>query len=594
MYQVLYRKWRPKTFSDVSGQPQVTKTLQNEIKAGRINHAYLFTGSRGTGKTTCAKIFAKAVNCLNPVDGNPCGECENCRGIESGEILDVVEMDAASNRGIDDIRDIIDKAQFAPAKAKYRVYIVDEVHMLTDQAFNALLKTLEEPPEHVIFILATTEVHKLPETIISRCQRFDFHRIAAESIADRLKFVAENENVTVSDDAALLIAAVADGALRDALSLLDRCIALDSNITADTVRKAAGLAKKDYLYDLANCCINKNTSKALEIVDKLYNEAKDMARLCDELIDHFRNLMIIKTVKSPREFVVMSEEEFENAQIQADYLSLEEIVYIMDILEQSYQRMGKGSANRTELETALVKLSAPELDFSMEALLSRISALESAVKKGITIVQPEISSREKSEKNSDKTLQASKDHQPDSNEENREEQSECSQSQSKTDKNEIENILHPKTANGSGFSDTDNSQEEQIQSDTSPLKTPVKKQINYQEIYNNAKPFLQWPEVVEHLAKYSKTIAMSFTDTNAYESGNYLLIDSSSSLPFDLLKVSTQREKIREAILEITGKKYSLGPYRKPEAQEEKKADPLDAFAKSIEDSGINLTLEDK
>lgn len=571
MYQVLYRKWRPKTFADVSGQPQATVTLQNEIKIGRINHAYLFTGSRGTGKTTCAKIFAKAVNCLNTTDGNPCGECENCKGIESGEILDIVEMDAASNRGIDDIRDIIDKAQFAPAKAKYRVYIVDEVHMLTDQAFNALLKTLEEPPKHVIFILATTEVHKLPATIVSRCQRFDFHRIPADAIADRLEYVSQQENVNITRDAALLIAAVADGALRDALSLLDRCIALDTNVDSDIVRKAAGLAKRDYLFDLASCCINKNVAKALEIVDSLYTQAKDMARLCDEIIDHFRNLMIIKTVKNPKGFLVMSEDEFDNAQTQADYLSLEEIVYIMDVLEQSYQRMGRGSSNRTELETALVKLSSPELDFSMEALLSRIAALESAVKKGIkvTAVAPK---EEKSEPKPEKEEKVEEivDEEPE----------EVKMSTS----NSIETALKP------AVNTNNNSVEENTPVPTQPVRQKPK--VNYEEIYNNATPFLQWPEVVEHLHKYSKTIASSFTDTNAYESGNYLLIDSKTTLPFELLKFSTQRDTIREAILEITGKKFKLGPYKKPEKQEEQKADPLDSFVKNLEDKGINITNE--
>ena len=571
MYQVLYRKWRPKTFADVSGQPQATVTLQNEIKIGRINHAYLFTGSRGTGKTTCAKIFAKAVNCLNTTDGNPCGECENCKGIESGEILDIVEMDAASNRGIDDIRDIIDKAQFAPAKAKYRVYIVDEVHMLTDQAFNALLKTLEEPPKHVIFILATTEVHKLPATIVSRCQRFDFHRIPADAIADRLEFVSQQENVNITRDAALLIAAVADGALRDALSLLDRCIALDTNVDSDIVRKAAGLAKRDYLFDLASCCINKNVAKALDIIDSLYTQAKDMTRLCDEIIDHFRNLMIIKTVKNPKEFLVMSEDEFDNAQTQADYLSLEEIVYIMDVLEQSYQRMGRGSSNRTELETALVKLSSPELDFSMEALLSRIAALESAVKKGIkvTAVAPK---EEKSEPKPEKEEKVEEivDEEPE----------EVKMSTS----NSIETALKP------AVNTNNNSVEENTPVPTQPVRQKPK--VNYEEIYNNATPFLQWPEVVEHLHKYSKTIASSFTDTNAYESGNYLLIDSKTTLPFELLKFSTQRDTIREAILEITGKKFKLGPYKKPEKQEEQKADPLDSFVKNLEDKGINITNE--
>ena len=443
--------------------------------------------------------------------------------------------------------------------------------MLTDQAFNALLKTLEEPQKHVIFILATTEVHKLPATIVSRCQRFDFHRIPADAIADRLEFVSQQENVNITRDAALLIAAVADGALRDALSLLDRCIALDTNVDSDIVRKAAGLAKRDYLFDLASCCINKNVAKALEIVDSLYTQAKDMARLCDEIIDHFRNLMIIKTVKNPKGFLVMSEDEFDNAQTQADYLSLEEIVYIMDVLEQSYQRMGRGSSNRTELETALVKLSSPELDFSMEALLSRIAALESAVKKGIkvTAVAPK---EEKSEPKPEKEEKVEEivDEEPE----------EVKMSTS----NSIETALKP------AVNTNNNSVEENTPAPTQPVRQKPK--VNYEEIYNNATPFLQWPEVVEHLHKYSKTIASSFTDTNAYESGNYLLIDSKTTLPFELLKFSTQRDTIREAILEITGKKFKLGPYKKPEKQEEQKADPLDSFVKNLEDKGINITNE--
>ena len=385
MYRVLYRKWRPQTFDDVSGQEHITTTLKNELIAGRLNHAYLFTGSRGTGKTTCAKILAKAVNCLDIHNGNPCGKCEVCRGIDDGSILDVVEMDAASNRNIDDIRQIIDEVQFKPAKCKYRVYIIDEVHMLTTQAFNALLKTLEEPPEHVIFILATTEVHKLPQTILSRCQKFEFHRIPPRAIADRLLFVAQQEEVTLSDSAAMLIASVADGALRDGLSLLDRCIAISSDIDEEVVRNAAGLARKTYLYELAACAINKNTAKSLEIIDRLYGESKDMARLCDELIAHFRALMLIKSVRNPRDILVMSDDEFEEAQTQSDYLSLADIVYYMDVLSRAYQRMGKGTGDRTELEMAMVKLSSSELDGTTEAMTQRISALEKAVKYRATV-----------------------------------------------------------------------------------------------------------------------------------------------------------------------------------------------------------------
>ena len=290
MYQVLYRKWRPKVFEDVAGQPQVTVTLKNELQSNRINHAYLFTGSRGTGKTTCAKILAKAVNCLNLQNGDPCGECEICRGIDEGTVMDISEIDAASNNGVDNIRTIIEESSFTPTKAKYRVYIIDEVHMLSPGAFNALLKTLEEPPSHVVFILATTEVHKLPATILSRCQRFDFHRIASQSIADRLKFVAQQENVQLDDDAALLIASVSDGALRDALSLLDRCIGVSGQITEKVVHNTAGLAGRGYLFDITDSIIDKSVKNALELVEKLHNESKDMGRLCEELILYLINL----------------------------------------------------------------------------------------------------------------------------------------------------------------------------------------------------------------------------------------------------------------------------------------------------------------
>ena len=697
MYRVLYRKWRPKTFDDVVGQPQVTKTLQNEIKLGRINHAYLFTGSRGTGKTSCAKIFAKAVNCLDPENGNPCGKCKNCLGIEQGEILDVVEMDAASNRGIDDIREIIEKARFAPAKGKYRVYIVDEVHMLTDQAFNALLKILEEPPEHVIFILATTEVHKLPATIISRCQRFDFHRISADAIAHRLKFVAQQEEVALTDDGALLISAVSDGALRDALSLLDRCIALSKNINSEIVQKAAGLAKKDYLYELASCCINKNSAKAMEIVDGLYADSKDMARLCEELTDHFRNLMLIKTVKNPRRYMVMSDDDFDTAQTQADYLAVEEIVYIMDVLQQSCGRMGRVSSNRTELETALIKLTAPEMDFSLDALLSRLSALERAVKKAGRITNDNSYNEKTTETNDNAPLMGNKDSvagkeisenrqstqntqsleskQSLSNNdtaENRQsldntesventdntdniknngndvqlspqdEKSDSAATDSSYRESRIDRELNP--AKHRAYSEDDdrseqgqhlqNSQEQGQQSPSSreqgrqtqnyqaqnpqaqnpqaqnpqaqnpQAQNPqeqnlpgqaVPKQnsaVDREELVRSAKPFLQWPEVVEHMASCAKSIAMHFVDTSAYESGNYLLIDADSPTPFEMLKNSETREAVRESIAEITGKKYSLGPYRKLENQQEVKTDPLDDFVKNLEENGINITEE--
>ncbi|MFR7553197.1 MAG: DNA polymerase III subunit gamma/tau, partial [Acutalibacteraceae bacterium] len=275
MYKALYRKYRPQLFADVVGQPQVTVTLKNELMAGRISHAYLFTGSRGTGKTTCAKILAKAVNCLDPQDGDPCGACPVCRGLDDGSILDVVEIDAASNNGVDSIRALIEESNFTPANAKYRVYIIDEVHMLSVAAFNALLKTLEEPPAHVIFILATTEVHKLLPTILSRCQRFDFRRIAPEDIAERLELVCEKEHVEIDRDAAMLIAVTADGGMRDALSILDQCIGRSTGtVSYALVAETAGLAGRGHLESLAQCIHEHDRSGALEKIDVLYKGSK--------------------------------------------------------------------------------------------------------------------------------------------------------------------------------------------------------------------------------------------------------------------------------------------------------------------------------
>lgn len=568
MYRVLYRKWRPQTFDDVSGQEHITTTLKNELIAGRLNHAYLFTGSRGTGKTTCAKILAKAVNCLDIHNGNPCGKCEVCRGIDDGIILDVVEMDAASNRNIDDIRQIIDEVQFKPAKCKYRVYIIDEVHMLTTQAFNALLKTLEEPPEHVIFILATTEVHKLPQTILSRCQKFEFHRIPPRAIADRLLFVAQQEEVTLSDSAAMLIASVADGALRDGLSLLDRCIAISSDIDEEVVRNAAGLARKTYLYELAACAINKNTAKSLEIIDRLYGESKDMARLCDELIAHFRALMLIKSVRNPRDILVMSDDEFEEAQTQSDYLSLADIVYYMDVLSRAYQRMGKGTGDRTELEMAMVKLSSSELDGTTEALTQRISALEKAVKYKATVDYVTAS-----EKVGEKL---------------RGNQSEISE---KPDFEEQKTEQIQKTAETESVKEPEKPKAPVAKPAPVPASKPSRTPANLDEIYKNARPFPDWVDVVSNMKPISRAIAAAFSGSTAYVSDSYLLIDTTNEMAFELLKSSTNREGIRKIILESTGRVYKLGPYKRVE-EKKKETDPLDVLKNGLEGTGITITEE--
>ena len=352
-YQALYRKWRPQVFADVVGQEHVTRTLMNEVRTGRHSHAYLFTGSRGTGKTTCAKIFAKAVNCEHPVNGDPCNCCETCKGIDAGSILDVVEIDAASNNGVDNIREIRDEANFTPVGGKYRVYIIDEVHMLSTGAFNALLKT---PPEHVKFVLATTEVHKLPATILSRCQRFDFHRISPEDIAARLTYVAKEENLQLTPGAANLIARLADGALRDALSILDQCIGQSTNIDEATVNAVVGLAGRDYLFQLADSILHRNSAMALAQIDDLYNRSCDMERLCNELINHFRNLMVCKAVKNPKDLIVCSAVELAAYQSVAKKTSMSDILNTLNALGDALVLIRKGLNRRVEMEMALIRL----------------------------------------------------------------------------------------------------------------------------------------------------------------------------------------------------------------------------------------------
>ncbi len=359
MYQVLYRKWRPGNFSDVVGQRAIIATLKNEIATGKISHAYLFTGSRGTGKTTCAKIFAKAVNCKHPKDGEPCNECEICRGIDDGTVLDVEEIDAASNNGVDNIREIRDEVNFTPVQAKYRVYIIDEVHMLSAGAFNALLKTLEEPPAHVIFILATTEVHKLPATILSRCQRFDFGRISSEDIAGRLKTVAKSEGIELDDEAALLIAGLADGGMRDALSLLDRCNTGEA-LTAERAGEILGLASKENLFGISSALRDRNLALCLEIIKRMNDSCSDISRVADQLVNHFRNIMIAKAVKDPGELIVCQREELVRYMNAGEGFSMGEILEILDVFRQTAEKMKKAASKRVELEMAFVSLCINE------------------------------------------------------------------------------------------------------------------------------------------------------------------------------------------------------------------------------------------
>ena len=359
MYRALYRKWRPQRFEDVVGQRAIVTALKNQITANRVGHAYLFTGVRGTGKTTCAKIFAKAVNCLHPVNGDPCGECEICKGIDNGSILDVVEMDAASNNGVDDIRDLRDETAYTPSACKYKVYIIDEVHMLSTAAFNALLKTLEEPPAHVIFILATTEIQKVPATILSRCQRYDFTRIGPEDIARRVEYIAGEEKLELSPDGAELIARLADGALRDALSILDTCAGVTAKIDADVVRRMAGVTDRSYLFRISDALEAQDGATALAQLAQLRQQSVDVKRLTEELIAHYRALMLAALPGGQSLLSGVSPEEEALYLEKGPQLGQREAIRAIRALGSALEHMTRSSDQRIELELALFGLSEP-------------------------------------------------------------------------------------------------------------------------------------------------------------------------------------------------------------------------------------------
>ena len=359
MYRALYRKWRPQRFEDVVGQRAIVTALKNQITANRVGHAYLFTGVRGTGKTTCAKIFAKAVNCLHPVNGDPCGECEICRGIDNGSILDVVEMDAASNNGVDDIRDLRDETAYTPSACKYKVYIIDEVHMLSTAAFNALLKTLEEPPAHVIFILATTEIQKVPATILSRCQRYDFTRIGPEDIARRVEYIAGEEKLELTPDGAELIARLADGALRYALSILDTCAGVTAKIDADVVRRMAGVTDRSYLFRISDALEAQDGAAALAQLAQLRQQSVDVKRLTEELIAHYRALMLAALPGGQALLSGVSPEEEALYLEKGPQLGQREAIRAIRALGSALEHMTRGSDQRIELELALFSLSEP-------------------------------------------------------------------------------------------------------------------------------------------------------------------------------------------------------------------------------------------
>ena len=618
MYRALYRKWRPQVFSDVSGQNHITETLRNEISSGRLSHAYLFTGSRGTGKTTCAKILAKAVNCLNPQDGSPCNECSICRGIDDGSILDVTEIDAASNNSVDNIRDLRDEVNFTPAAAKYRVYIIDEVHMLSSGAFNALLKTLEEPPQHVLFILATTEVQKLPATILSRCQRFDFRRIPPEDIAQRLLTVAENENLQLDNDAALLIARVADGALRDALSILDQCAGYNEPITVKTVGNAAGLLGKDYLFEISDAILNGDSSAVLNIIDRLHSSSCDMERLMSELVNHFRNIMMAKTTKSPEKFIVSTPEELAKYKENGQKMTYGSLLHIMETLCKEASQLKYSSHQRAQTETTLIRLCSPALSTDNEAIVRRIDELEAQLMlikaQGVTAASAPQQATSTIAPKIEKVVEAPIEAKPQPIVEEAPQKEEVSFEAYETEANTVEEsfddipfdeppaereyAIPVDVAENVDVNNTVKEAEEPQQKPVEVIKEePKPKQPVDTGIVldtDNAVPFAAWENVLNQLAKINRPLCPMLMGSTAYRAGNTIFIKAKNTAFPLMFTQKAHADSIAEALMRATGEKLKPMIYNdgsSPAADDD--AEPIDSFLTKLDKHNIDFIVEE-
>lgn len=599
MYQVLYRKYRPKVFADVYGQEHITSTLINEIKEGRVSHAYLFTGSRGTGKTTCAKILAKAVNCEHNETGEPCNECEICKGLDDGTIYDVVEIDAASNNGVDNIRDLREEANYTPSRGKYRVFIIDEVHMLSTGAFNALLKTLEEPPEHVIFILATTEVHKLPATILSRCQRFDFKRIQPETMAIRLKQVAGFENMRLSDEAAVLIARIADGGMRDALSILDQCAGRSKDIDEKLVSEVAGIAGREALYELSQAVAAKNSGAALDIIAKLHANSYDMERLCVEMINHYRNFLIVKTVNKNRGLIICTDDEYNSIVTGAQDYTLPQVINALDLFQDTLVKIKGGANSRIEMEMSFIKLCEPKLDSSVESILSRLSQVENAVRRGITAV-PASSGAEAGVSQAKPQPAAEKEKQPENSAPKQENPADDLPWKTETAPAPLAEKANSADKGFDSVSANENekskvNQEHNSQKYQLAQESPALNQASGRAAPGNPEPqngeqvlFDGWAEFMDEIYKKDIAIYGVLNGSRGYVRGEYFLIDGKNPTLRQFIKIPTHSKAIKQALYDVTGINYKLGLI-KSNAETKVKRDPLEDL---ISKASGNVNIE--
>ena len=553
MYRALYRKWRPRRFADVVGQQPIVTALQNQIAAGRIGHAYLFTGTRGTGKTSCAKIFAKAVNCLDTTSPDPCGECAVCKGIDEGTVLDVSEIDAASNNSVDDIRDLRDETAYLPAMCRYKVYIIDEVHMLSTSAFNALLKTMEEPPEHVIFILATTEVQKVPATILSRCQRYDFARITAKDIAGRLEYVAGEEKIELDPAAAELIGRLADGAMRDALSILDTCAGVSNTVDEALVRRMAGVTDRQYLFEISDAIAAGDSVKALEEIAQLRQQSVDMRRLCMELAAHYRNLMLCALPGGNELLTGTSPEEEAAYQARKDFPQ-RQAVRAINAFGAALEKMARGTDQRIELELAVFSLTQPEA-----APATVVQAAAPAAQPFAAAPTPFVATAAAPGPVTIPPVQ--------------------------------EAGAPPVAGEPPVF-------EPELPPLPAPAPAPAPQKAARPKPSAPAgppQPFPQWSAVLEVIAESDAMLYSFLQGTRAYYDGRRVLFECSDAFRDYIKKNKDVSKQIKETIYQVTHLNCFIGPYEAPrQEQPDSPAVSVDETLKQMQDLGVEVQIEEK
>ena len=598
MYRALYRKWRPQRFEDVVGQRAIVAALKNQVAAGRVGHAYLFTGVRGTGKTTCAKIFAKAVNCLDPQNGDPCGQCAVCRGIDDGSILDVVEMDAASNNGVDDIRDLRDETAYTPSICRYKVYIIDEVHMLSTAAFNALLKTLEEPPAHVIFILATTEIQKVPATIRSRCQRYDFTRISPEDIAGRVSQVAGAEGLALTEGAAGLIARLADGALRDALSILDTCAGVTGQIDEDVVRRMAGVTDRSYLFRMSDALAARDAASALAELAALRQQSVDVKRLTEELIAHYRSLMLAALPGGRELLSGVSPEEEDLYLAKGPALGQREAVRAIRALGGALEHMARGSDQRIELELALFNLTAPDAQPAPAPAAAQASPAPAARPQPAAQPQPAVrpfasgpvpapAAEAPAAQPAPQAAPAAETQPDPANLPPWDEPSQTPPPPAEAAPARDEPLPPPPAEEEAAPPPVEDAPAAQPAFAADPQLDKPRRVAG-----RDINPYPQWPEVVDRIRDTDPMLYGYLKKSKAYFDGVRVLIDGGKTFR-DFIRVNKGSQRlIKKLIADVSGIAVPIGPYEPETSAGRPKASAEDSLHK-LEALGLDVTIED-